>query len=622
MPSIERLTQKLIDTSQPVATRRAAIIEIAEIGGEQVLPFLLNALRDNAPGVRREAAHALQQFTLHEVSSALMEAINTEENDLTLWTLIEVIGNIGTSEVLLPLNELLDRTLSPLTRREIQKSIDQINVRLTESDEDVEHDQNFTNDSDVDQVKKRVSESEQQQSEINQENNDVIVEDDDNSEDLEQITEISVEDADDKNVENESNTDEIEVSVLEASDEQEQVSVTSNTEESKDTAVHINKSDKSNDKTDTTDNLASNIGAIQIVGTSPALPVLVPNTSVVIYEQEDRHYKPSIFALVLRPNAYLSRRWVSRTRLFLVLLCLLLGATVTLVYSQVQRMPRSPYFQAFDSDFISDPQLYLAEASFSLQQTDFRSAIEKFELVRSNNTIESKFFRELGYAYFQEKQYASAVEAYEYYLQTRTINAYQPFVAEASIPNVGSASEFSRSSDYTTYNIIGTIYKKLGQYHKARNTFETAITIEPKEAEAYNNLAQLYIENYQQKNLLAEALTYTSVGLRPQSATYHDTMGWIASKRGRINKATNALEHAIRLQSDFVPAHYHLSEIDNKTRNPQESVESFQYKHINKLIQRNSPKPGILGLLSYMYDKDVQKLPRLFTSMLEHRGLK
>lgn len=623
MASIERLTQKLIDTTQPVATRRAAIIEIAEIGGEQALPFLLNALRDDAPGLRREAASALQQYNLQEVTAALLDAINSEENDLTLWTLIEVIGNIGTSEALTQLNELLNRTLSPLTRREIQKSIDLIYVRHQESVELVEHDQNTTIDGDVQQVESDASYEEHQQNEIIQENPDVKVEVDEKSDDTEQIAEILIEeDETNKNdVDKNKKIDDIEVSVIEETEDQEQELEGSSTGDSNDTVVHIEEAQESNGETESPNDLAANIGAIQTLGTSPALPVLVPNTSVVIYEQEDSQFKPSIFALVLRPNAYLSKRWVSRTRLFLVLLCLLIGATVTLVYSQVQRMPRSPYFQGFDSDFISDPQLYLAEGSFSLQQADFRSAIEKFEMVRSNETIESKYFRELGYAYFQEKQYASAIEAYEYYLQTRTINSYQPFVAEASFPIGGLESEMSRSSDYTTYNILGTAYKNLGEFHKARTAFESAIFIEPNEAEAYSNLAQLYSENYQQKNQLAEALAYTSVRLRPEIATYHDTMGWIVSKYGRLNRATSDLEHAIRLESDYVPAHYHLSEITDKSKNPHKSVKSLQFEHIAKIIQSRNPQPGILGLLTYIYERDSQKLPRLYTSILEHRGI-
>ncbi len=617
MASIERLTEKLIDTTQPVATRRAAIMDIAEIGGEQALPFLLNALRDNAPSVRREAAGALQQYTLQEVTPALLDAIMSEENDLTLWTLIEVIGNIGTSEVLPTLNQLFNRSLSPLTRREIQKSIDLINVRRSETDELAEHDQNTTDDG-GDKVDSQVSDPEQQQNDLNQENSNVVVEISDDSQDLEQVAQTSIEDTNETNynVGKEGKTDEIEVPVLEVNEDQEQESDGSNTEVYNENVEHLEESNRTSGEMD-----FDEIGAIQRLGTTPALPVLVPNTSVVIYEQEDTHYKPSIFAMVLRSKAYLSKRWVSRTRLFIVLLCLLIGATVGLVYSQVQRMPRSPYYQGYDSDFLKDPQLYLAEGSFSIQQADYRRAIEKFELIRSHESIDPELFRELGYAYFQEKLYASAVEAYEYYLQIRTINAYQPFVAEASIPLSGLDSESSRSSDYMIYNILGTAYKKLGQFHKARIAFETAISFEPNEAEAYSNLAQLCSENYQQKNLLAEVLAYTSVGRRPELAKYHDTLGWLISKNGRLNKATNDLEQAIRLQSDYVPAHYHLSEVLHKIKNPIIAEKIFHNDVLKKVIGKRNPQPGILGFLSYMYEKDIQKYPRLYTSLLENWGL-
>ena len=104
MASFEQLTQKLTDTSQPIVTRRAAVIEIGNIGGAQALPFLLKALSDVAPGVRREAANVLQKYNFPEATSALVDVLNKEDSDLTRWTLIEALGSIGTADALPALN--------------------------------------------------------------------------------------------------------------------------------------------------------------------------------------------------------------------------------------------------------------------------------------------------------------------------------------------------------------------------------------------------------------------------------------------------------------------------------------------------------------------------------------
>lgn len=134
MASFEQLTQNLMDTSQPIATRRAAVLEIADIGGDQAVPFLLKALADVAPSVRRETANVLQRYNSPDVTTALLDAIKVEKNDLTLWTLIEVLGKVGTTSALPTLHDLLIATLSPLTRREIQKSVDLITARIPETD--------------------------------------------------------------------------------------------------------------------------------------------------------------------------------------------------------------------------------------------------------------------------------------------------------------------------------------------------------------------------------------------------------------------------------------------------------------------------------------------------------
>ena len=126
MSSIHKLSQNLTDTAQPVATRRAAVLEIAATGDEQALPLLIEALLDSAPGVRREAANALKQYNTPDITPALLNAIKAEDNDLTLWTLIEVLGIIGTAEALTDLKDIFSYTISPLTRREIQKSIDEL----------------------------------------------------------------------------------------------------------------------------------------------------------------------------------------------------------------------------------------------------------------------------------------------------------------------------------------------------------------------------------------------------------------------------------------------------------------------------------------------------------------
>ena len=630
MPSFEQLTQNLTDTSQPIATRRAAVIEIGNIGGAQALPFLLKALSDAAPGVRREAANALQKCDLTEATSTLVDTLKDEDSDLTRWTLIEALGNIGDVSALPALESLLSTDVSPLTRREVQKSIDLIAARYPDTDAvetTSENSEPFTMPTDSPDYSESPS-LEVERPELPQETaSENVVESEDYPDDLPSDSDelIIIEDTSESLpiAEEKTPSDNIETPIIDLTIEEEpQTDVTAVEETSDSVASSQVTSTDIEDDTVPPKDPAPRVEMLKRHGSSPALPVLVPNTSVVIYEQEDQKFKPSVFAIMLRPNAYLSKRWVYRTRLYLTLLFLLAAASIALVYSQVQRHPHPPYFRSTEIAFVENPQHYLDAGSFYIQQSDYRSAIEMYELIRGIDSMDPVLYKNLGFAHFQENQYALAVEAYEFYLQARKTKPYQPFIAEASYSSSIDDNEEGDSSNYTTYNTLGTAHKRLGNLDKARLAYETAIKIAPNEAETYNNLAQLYSDGYQQKHLLTQALAYAAVRLNPDVASHHDTLGWVLGKSGRFNKAKNVLEQAIRLQSDYVQAFYHLTEIAQKSKHSDKDSQVVQNALIKKMYNTRKSRQSILKVLSHIYETDSQKIPRFSTSFLYLRGIK
>ena len=628
MPSFEQLTQNLTDTSQPIATRRAAVIEIGNIGGVQALPILLKALSDTAPGVRREAASALQKCDFQEATSALVDALKDEDSDLTRWTLIEAIGNIGDVSALPALELLLNTDVSPLTRREVQKSIDLITARYPDTDAVETTSENSdpviasTDSPDFSDLPSLDVE----QPELSQETtSESAVEGEDYPDDVPPDSDelIIIEDTSESLPIAEENipSDDIETPIIDLTiDEESQADGTASEEANSIASSQTSATDIEDDTVPPKDPVPR-VEMPKRHGSTTALPVLVPNTSVVIYEQEDEKFKPSVFAIMLRPNAYLSKRWVYRTRLYLTLLFLLVAATIALVYSQVQRRPRPPYLPSTEIAFVENPQHYLDAGSFFIQQSDYRSAIEMYELIRGINSMDPVLYKNLGFAHFQENQYALSVEAYEFYLEARKTKPYQPFIAEASYSSSIDDSEMGDSSNYRTYNTLGTAHRRLGNLHKARLAYETAIKIAPNEAEAYNNLAQLYSDGYQQKHLLTQALAYTAVRLNPDVASHHDTLGWIIGKSGRFNKATNALEQAIRLQSDYVPAFYHLTEIAPKSIHSEKDIQVVQDALIKKMYRTRKSRQSIRKVLSHIYETESQRIPRFSSSFLHLRGI-
>lgn len=335
----------------------------------------------------------------------------------------------------------------------------------------------------------------------------------------------------------------------------------------------------------------------RLAGSSVNLPVLAPNASTVPYHLKDASLEPTqanFFLTLLHPSKYLSKQWISRTRAYLILWGVLIAAVIGFTQHQKHfRAEQAPLFYiGLSADELPEfVKRALAEGDFYIQEGFYRQAISSYELSRRLGLLPLRFYRKLGFAYFKEGQYALAVEAYELFLEARNNETPNVFVAEASLSDVyplTSAGE-QMTQDYETYNILGMAYAKLGRVFDAQRAYKQAIRLAPKYGEAYNNLARLYADNYQQplianlgnpqissKLRLAEALAYTAVTLNPDVAAYHDTLGWILSKRGQVNKAVKTLERAIDLQKDAIEPHYHLAQVALETNDRKKAAKAIR----------------------------------------------
>ena len=335
----------------------------------------------------------------------------------------------------------------------------------------------------------------------------------------------------------------------------------------------------------------------RLAGSSVNLPVLAPNASTVPYDLKDASLEPTqanFFLTLLHPSKYLSKQWVSRTRAYLILWGVLIAAVIGFTQHQKHfRAEQAPLFYiGLSADELPEfVKRSLAEGDFYIQEGFYRKAISSYELSRRLGVLPVGFYRKLGFAYFKEGQYALAVEAYELFLEARNNETPNVFVAEASLSDVYPITSVGEqmTRDYETYNILGMAYAKLGRVFEAQRAYKQAIHLAPKYGEAYNNLARLYANNYQQplianignpqispKLKLAEALAYTAVTLNPDVAAYHDTLGWILSKRGQVNKAVKTLERAIDLQKDAVEPHYHLAQVALETSDRKKAVKAIR----------------------------------------------
>ena len=335
----------------------------------------------------------------------------------------------------------------------------------------------------------------------------------------------------------------------------------------------------------------------RLAGSSVNLPVLAPNAATVPYDPKGTALEPTranFFLTLLYPNRYFSKQWVSRTRAYLILWAVLIVGIIGFTQHQKHFRAESDAMPRIGLSVDELPELVkrsLAEGDFHIQEGYYRKAISAYELSRGLGALPLDFYRKLGFAYFKEGQYALAVEAYELFLEARDEETPDVFAAEASLMGVYPLTSVTEgvTRDYETYNILGTAYAELGRVLDAQRVYEQAIRLAPKYGEAYNNLARLHANNYQQpltaglgnpkispKLRLAEALAYTAVTLNPDVAAYHDTLGWILSKRGQVNRAMKTLERAINLQKDAVEPHYHLAQVALEANDRKKAVEAIR----------------------------------------------
>lgn len=611
MLSFQQLIQNLTDITQPSIVRSSAIAGLVTQGNPQSVKFLIEALADLDAMIRRDAAKALQNLDATSATEPLLSALQKESNDLTLWAMLEAISELGTPSVLPTLEPLLNID-SMLTRIEVKKSISRIQNRYaaeatttsTEDGTSVEEPKEKVIDEqpsisiELTAPKPLIDPTEPTLTGLDERANSV--EDAQSDIDEPEPIETGQPSTDLRNHFDEETVTETE-DVEKAADGTQFTDESDETEgadsEEDDTDIDEMEEPQREDDTDISDLSDAIARSPRLAGSSVNLPVLAPNAATVPYPPKGTALEPTrtnFFLALLYPNRYFSKQWVSRTRAYLILWAVLIAGVIAFTQHQKHFRAESDALPRIGLSAAELPELVkrsLAAGDFYIQEGHYRRAIDAYELSRELGALPIEFYRKLGFAYFKEGQAALAVEAYELFLEARDEETPDVFAAQASLVGVYPLTLVGEGTtqDYGTYNILGTAYAELGRVLDAQRAYKQAIRLAPKHGEAYNNLARLHADNYQQplavglgnleispKLRLAEALAYTAVTLNPDVAAYHDTLGWILSKRGQFSKAMKTLERAINLQKDAIAPHYHLAQVALAANERQKAVQAIR----------------------------------------------
>jgi len=112
------------------------------------------------------------------------------------------------------------------------------------------------------------------------------------------------------------------------------------------------------------------------------------------------------------------------------------------------------------------------------------------------------------------------------------------------------------------YAALGYVFYAQGKTDDAVHVLETAIKMDPKNANALNSLGYVLAETGGSLER-ASRCCERAVKLVPQSAAYQDSLGWVKAKMGHIEEARTYLRKALELAPGNKEIAAHLKHVMN-----------------------------------------------------------
>ncbi len=149
---------------------------------------------------------------------------------------------------------------------------------------------------------------------------------------------------------------------------------------------------------------------------------------------------------------------------------------------------------------------------------DFEGAIKKYKKAINLNRDLDVTYNNLGDLYYKKGDYALAVENFKKALKIKRRAAY--------------------------YNNLGNVYYKKGEYSKAILRYEKALKIEPEAAYIYNNLGDAYLKKG--SSLIAIKYLKKAILLKPDFFLAYRNLAQAYVQKGKSGEAEKILRQAIK----------------------------------------------------------------------------
>lgn len=239
---------------------------------------------------------------------------------------------------------------------------------------------------------------------------------------------------------------------------------------------------------------------------------------------------------------------------------------------------RARIYQAISDS--KDPQVKalhaspLAEAANAYQQVLKYDIKKDFPEATSGLMYCANSFMNAGVAFFNEKNYSSAIEYFEKSISINKesfkildsnaiFNAAlaadrgnmndkaKAFMQQLIDMNYGGAADGSRN-----YSMLAAIYKREGNTEKFMSTIQAGRKAFPNDKDLIIEELNYYLENKKDK----EALSNLELAIQndPNNATLHFALGTIYDRLDQFENAVKAYKKAIEVKQDYFDALYNL----------------------------------------------------------------
>ncbi len=143
--------------------------------------------------------------------------------------------------------------------------------------------------------------------------------------------------------------------------------------------------------------------------------------------------------------------------------------------------------------------------------------------------------------------------------------------------------------DYRVFSNYGAFLKEIGKYKEAEIELKKAIKLNPKYANAYFNIAGLYISK--RKFLKAEIYLRNAIEIKSDFAIAHYNLGFILQDQGKLQEAKSHIRNSLEIEPQLTNAYWSLSTLPETDRD-----QKWQNQLFSKSILKNKNNTELVNI--------------------------